>query len=271
MIGIPVLAAPFGAMSWVLRIGSVGVAISSLESLLRRADLGPGGLLDGEAQLTRARWLLPLAFLAPVGRAVVITGIRLAAACALIAGAGNFEVARAGAVVIAATTLLLRFRSPLGIHASGSMVMVTFTAAALGMAVGTRLALNFTLGFIAAQACLAYFVAGAAKLAEPSWRSGRAIPLISSTLMWGNGAHAAVLNSHRRLALALCWVTMLGECSVPLALVVPLPAAFVILGLAGFFHVLTAIEMGLNSFVWAFGSTYPAIIFCWYWLHGARP
>jgi hypothetical protein len=271
MIGIPALAAPFGAMSWVLRIGSVGVAISCLESLRRPADLGPAGLLDGEAQLTRARWLLPLAFLVPVRRAVTLTGIRLAAACALIAGAGNFEVARAGAIVIAATTLLLRFRSPLGIHASGAMVMVIFTAAALGMAVGTRLSLNFTLGFIAAQACLAYFVAGAAKLAEPSWRSGRAIPLISSTLTWGNGAHAAVLNSHRRLALALCWVTMLGECSVPLALVVPLPAAFAILGLAGFFHVLTAIEMGLNSFVWAFGSTYPAIIFCWYWLHGARP
>ena len=26
---------------------------------------------------------------------------------------------------------------------------------------------------------------------------------------------------------------------------------------------------GLNSFVWAFWSTYPAIIFCWYGLHGA--
>ena len=271
MIGIPAFAAPFGAMSWVLRIGSVGVAISSLESLLRRTDLGPGGLLDGEAQLTRARWLLRFAFHAPAGRAVALTGTRLVAACALIAGGDNFELARAGAIVIAITTLLLRFRSPLGIHASGAMVMVTFTAAAFGMAVGTRLSLNFTLAFIAAQACLAYFVAGASKLAEPSWRSGRAIPLISSTLMWGNGAHATVLNSHRRLALALCWVTMLGECSVPLALVVPLPAAFVILGCAGAFHVLTAIEMGLNSFVWAFGSTYPAIIFCWYWLHGPRP
>jgi hypothetical protein len=30
------------------------------------------------------------------------------------------------------------------------------------------------------------------------------------------------------------------------------------------------LRMGLNSFVWAFGSTYPAIIFCWYWLHGVR-
>jgi hypothetical protein len=270
MIGIPALAAPFGAMSWALRISSVGVAISAVELLVRRADFGPGGLLDGEAQLTRARWLLPLGFLAPPGPAIALTWARLAAACALIADGGNFEVARAGAIVIALTSLLLRFRSPLGTHAPGSMVMITFTAAALGMAAGTRLALTFALAFIAAEACLAYFVAGACKLAEPSWRSGRALPVNSSTLMWGNRAHAVALRSHRRLSLVLCWITMLGECSVPLALVVPLPVAIALLGCAGVFHLLTAIEMGLNSFVWAFGATYPAIIFCWYWLHGVH-
>jgi hypothetical protein len=270
MIGVPALAAPFGAMSWVLRIGSVGVAISALELLRHRARLGPGGLLEGEIQLTRGRWLLPLAFLAPRGRAVALVGIRLAAACALLAGASNFEVARAGAIIIGVTTLLLRFRTPLGIHPFGAMVMITFTAAALGLAVGTRLSLTFALGFIAAQACLAYFVAGASKLAEPSWRSGRKISLLSSTLMWGNATHAVVLNSHRRLALALSWVTMLGECSVPLALVVPLPVTLAILGFAGMFHVLTAFELGLNNFVWAFGSTFPAVIFAWYWLHGVR-
>jgi hypothetical protein len=268
MIGIPALASPFGAMSWMLRIGSVGVAISSLELLRHPADLGPRGLLDGEAQLTRARWLLPLRFLAPQVPAVALTWARFAAACAVVAGGGNFEVARAGAIVIAVTTLLLRFRSPQLIHAIGTIVMITFTAAALGLAVGTRLSLIFALGFIAAEGCLAYFVAGASKLAEPSWRAGRMIPLISTTLMWGSRTQAVMLRSHRRLALALSWATMLGECSVPLTLVVPLPVALVLLGCAGAFHVITAFQMGLNNFVWGFGSTYPAIIFCWYWLHG---
>jgi hypothetical protein len=268
VIGLPALAAPFGAMSWVLRIGSVGVAISSLELLRRRAELGPGGLLDGEIPLARARWLLPLSFLAPPGPAVALTGVRLAAACAVIADAGNFEVARAGAIVIAVTTQLLRFRSPLSVHAASSIVMITFTAAALGLAAGTRLSLVFALWFIAAQACLAYFVAGASKLAESSWRSGRTLRLLSGTLIYGNRHRAVMLESHRRIALALSWGTMLGECSVPLTLVVPLPLALVLLGCAGAFHVITAVEMGVNNFVWGFVSTYPAIIFCWYWLHG---
>src|SRR5215467_6789427 len=159
------LASPFAALSLMLRIGSVGVAIGSLESLVRPADLGPSGLLDGEAQLTRARWLLAFGFLAPARIAVSLTCARLAAACAVLVGGEHFEVARAGAIVIAVATLLLRFRNPLGIHASGSMVVVTFTAAALGLLAATELSMTFALGFVAAQSCLAYFVAGASKLA----------------------------------------------------------------------------------------------------------
>jgi hypothetical protein len=262
------LASPFSALSLMLRIGSIGVAISSLESLVRPGDLGPGGLLSGEAQLTRARWLLPLGFLASQRVTVAITAVRLVAACAVLAGGGVFEVARAGAIVIALTTLLIRVRTPLSIHAAGTMVMVTFTGAALGLAAGTHRSMEFALAFIAAQACLSYFVAGASKLREPTWRSGLAIPVIASTLMWGNGQRAAVLSAHRRVAFALCWVTMTAECAFPLTLAVPLQVTIGLLACAAVFHIMTAIEMGLNSFVWAFGSTYPAIIYCWYLLHG---
>lgn len=269
MMSIAALAAPATALPLVARIGSIGVAISSLESLTRRTDLGPRGLLGGEAQLARSRWLLPFAFLGPQGVAVALTGARLLAALAVAVAGGSFAVACAGAIVIAVTTLLLRLRTPIGVHASGAMVMVTFTAAALGLSAGTRRAEDYALVFIAAQACLAYFVAGASKLGTRSWRSGQAVTLISSTLMWGSGSQALMLRAHPRLAFGLCWATMLGECSVPLALAVPLPVAVALLACAGVFHVVTAMEMGLNSFIWAFWSTYPAIIFCWYGLHGA--
>lgn len=262
------LSSPFGALSLVLRIGSIGVAISSLESLVRPGDLGPGGLLSGQAQLTRARWLLPLGFLASQRTTVAITAVRLMAACAVAAAGGVFAVARAGAIVIALATLLIRVRTPLSIHAAGTMVMVTFTGAALGLAAGTHRSMEFALVFIAAQACLSYFVAGASKLRERSWRSGQAIGFIASTLMWGNGRRAAALKAHRRVAFSLSWVTMTAECAFPLTLAVPLPVTAGLLACAAVFHIMTAIEMGLNSFVWAFGSTYPAIIFCWYLLHG---
>ncbi len=201
---------------------------------------------------------------------MAMIALRLVASGALIAAGNVFEVARFGALAVAIVTLLLRLRSPIGIHASGAMVMITFTAGALGLAVGTSRSMGFALAFIAGQSCLSYFVAGSRKLTEPSWRRGRAIPLIASTLMWGGQRQAVVLRSRPGLGFVLCWITMLGECAVPLALVVPLPVAVAILACAGTFHVATAVEMGLNSFVWAFFSTYPAIIYCWYWLHGVH-
>jgi hypothetical protein len=41
MMSLAGLGAPITAMSLVVRIGSIGVAISSLESLTRHSDLGP--------------------------------------------------------------------------------------------------------------------------------------------------------------------------------------------------------------------------------------
>jgi hypothetical protein len=267
------IATPFDALGLVLRIGSVGVAISSLELIVSRRDIGPAGLLGAEVQLARARWLvrtrlraLIAVLRAPTGALLVLVA-RLAAAALLIGGAGQFEVARIATLTVAVTTVLLRLRSPIGIHASGSMVMVTFTAGALGLLVGTDRSMRAALLFIALEAALSYFVAGSSKLAEPRWRHGQAIPLIAGTLMWGSRREALYLQSHPVAGLALGWLTILGECCVPLALVVPPPVSVAILVCAGTFHVVTAVAMRLNAFVWAFISTYPAILFCSEWLH----
>jgi hypothetical protein len=269
------LASPFDAVSLVLRVASVGVAISSAELLSRPADLRRPGLLSGDIQLTRHWWLVQtrlrgLVAVLTGGGTLAVIAIRLAAALALVVGAGTFEVARVGAIAVAVTVLALRIRSPLGVHASGTMTLVVFVAAALGLAVGSSRAITISLWFIAAQGLLAYLVAGATKLREPAWRQGRAIPAIVATTMWGNRRDALLLRAHPRASFVLCWMTMVGECAVPLALVVPLPVTVAILAYAAGFHLLLAYEMGLNSFVWAFPATYPAILYCWYFLHGSH-
>lgn len=270
------VTSPFDAISLVVRIGSVGTAISSLELLIHNKDLGPKGLLDAEVEITRSPWLVrtpvaaTLAWLSTRWGALCLIAARFVAATVLIVASGNFETARFGALVVAATTLALRLRSPIGIHASGSMVMMTFTGAALGLAVGTSRSMRVALAFIAGQACLAYFVAGSRKLTNASWREGRAIPIIVSTVMWGNRREALLLRSHPGVGKVLCWSTMAGECAVPLALVVPLPWTVAILSCAGLFHLVTAVEMRLSPFVWAFASTYPAILFCSHWIQHGR-
>jgi hypothetical protein len=271
------LAAPFSAICLVLRVGAIGVTIASLELLWHHGDLGDDGILDGEVQLTRSAWFarrwLGRWFGMRLGKngAMALLVLRLVAALAILGSANTFEVARFGSVTIAVTTLLLRLRSPIGIHASGAMVMVTFTSCGLGLVVGTARSMGFALAFIAGEACLAYFVAGSGKLCGARWREGHAIALIATTRMWGRRREALVLQAHPELSAILCWATILGECAVPLALVVPFPLALLILSGAMLFHLTTAFGMRLNCFVWSFGSTYPAIIYCSDWLHGVHP
>ena len=275
MMGLAPLAAPVTALLLVVRIGSIGVAISSLESLApalrpraprpaQRRGAAHQGAVAASRSPSSGRRARPLA----------LTGARLVAALAVVAGGGSFAVARAGVIIIAVTTLLLRVRTPIGVHASGAMVMITFTAAALGLGrrdpagAGLRARCSSRRRRAWPTSSLARASSAPAVVAG---RPGGHPP--SSTLMWGTGTRAPTLRAHPPPGVsALCWATMLGECSVPLALVAPLPAAVAAPRLPRVtFHVLTAIEMGLNSFIWAFWSTYPAIIFCWYWLHGARP
>jgi hypothetical protein len=266
----PLLASPFEALALSARIGAVGVAISSLELLTHPEQLDPGGIFGAGVELTRHRWTLHFRWLSPLPVAAGLVALRLAAAAALVVGASQRDVAAIGCAVVALTTLLIRVRTPLGIHASGAMATVTMVGAALGFGLGTTQAMQFALAFIAAQAALAYFVAGAAKMAQPEWRQGRALPLIASTVTWGGRREAVYLKAHAPVALALCWSTMVFECLVPASLALPLPLMICVLAGALAFHVVIAFEMGLNAFVWAYASTYPALIFAWYWLHGVR-
>jgi hypothetical protein len=263
--------APFHAIAAVLRIGAIGVAITSLEELSRPHDTKPGGILDVEVQLARRRSLARLSSRFTTtslrGGVLALTWFRLFGALSLVAGAQVFAVARLGSIVVAISSLLLRLESTTGTHASGSMATTTFLACGLGTAVGSDRAMSFALAFIAANACLAYLVSGLRKLQEPRWRSGQAIAVNASTLMWGNQRTALLLRGHPNVGLALCWTTIMIECLLPTALLVPIPVGFVLISLAASMHVAIAIDMGLNCFVWSFVATYPAIVYCAGWLH----
>lgn len=116
------------------------------------------------------------------------------------------------------------------------------------------------LWFLALQACLSYTAAGIAKLVSPIWRNGDAVFQIFNTASYGLKPVAAVLEHRRWLNLTLCWSVILIETLFPLCLILPEPWNWGFLAWGLTFHVLCGVIMGLNSFVWAFVATYPAII-----------
>lgn len=166
------------------------------------------------------------------------------------------------ALTLAGTTLVFTWRRYIGDDGSDQMntllVAVIVLCAGLGRS-GT--ALSIGLGFLAFQACLSYAAAGFAKAFSREWRDGSAMFKIFNTEAYGLPWVARGLHRRRWLGLLLCWGVILGECLFPVILVLPLPGVLAMLAMGVVFHGLCAAIMGLNSFLWAFMATYPAILY----------
>lgn len=114
--------------------------------------------------------------------------------------------------------------------------------------------------FIAAQAVLSYFTAGVAKLISPIWRSGGALPAILGTYGHGLATVSRIMTSRPAVGFVLGWAVILFEVSFPLVLLAPSSVAIAVLGIGLTFHLVSAVLMGLNSFLWPFPATYACVL-----------
>ncbi|MGH9638152.1 MAG: hypothetical protein ACRD72_25225 [Candidatus Angelobacter sp.] len=250
-------------------LASGGVLISSLELLTLKKEFEDGGLFSWDVLRTvsraslrvgtgRPRDLISHPFFVPV-----LIGTRALAALLLICFSNIYGLSIACVVAIVAVGILMFWRAPLGLDGSDQMSLITFAALVIFKLFprDVRVA-QASLWFIAIQGCLSYLVAGIAKVISPIWRSGEAVRKILSTRTYGSRRSAALLSGRDGVCIVLSWLVMLFECTFPLALAFGKTgfAVFAILGIC--FHIANAVAMGLNTFVWAFVATYPAILFC---------
>src|ERR1700754_4213072 len=138
------------------------------------------------------------------------------------------------------------------------IVLIAAALALLPVPGDTRIILAVI--FIAAQAVLSYFTAGVAKLISPIWRRGEAMPAILGTYIHGLAPVSRVMASRPALGFVLGWTVILFEVSFPVVLIAPESVAVAILGVGLTFHLVSAVLMGLNSFVWPFPATYACVL-----------
>ncbi|WP_062995216.1 hypothetical protein [Nocardia mikamii] len=248
-------------------IGSVAVMIGSLERLAAPRLLADSALAGWPVSATSVPLLTRKSFQSSVGRLLayprVLGLIAACLACAVLLVVHPSSALNAVAAgVIAATYILLSMRSRFGGDGADQMTIILFVALALAFAVGQQRAEVIVLWFITAQVCLAYFTAGVAKLVSPLWRSGAALPEILATHAYGHRRAAEILARHRTAAAAMCWSVILLECGFPLVLLGMAPVTYLLVITGALLHIGTAILMRLNTFVWAFLATYPAVIYC---------
>lgn len=114
------------------------------------------------------------------------------------------------------------------------------------------------LAYISIQVCLSYFISGAVKLRQISWRNGTALTAIVNVSNFEVPTALKTLTNSKTTALILSWTLIIFELSFPLALLKLEVAYFYIAG-ALIFHLLNFYAFGLNRFLFAWTAAYATI------------
>lgn len=257
---------------WMLRLAGVGILVDTLERLWRAHEYRDRGSFSWVVLRQRfAAWppaLRRACDLACEGAGrtqgvLVIRLLALVATAALPVGTPGFA---AGLSLLLATQLYLLLREAgFGLDGADVITLIVCGAAWIGT-VPSRdpVVARAGLWFVAAQACLAYFKAGHAKIVGSRWRSGEALIAILSTRL-GHPVLAKALRARPRLSQLLCWSVLLWELAFPLVLLAPARWALALLASGVLFHASVAAIMGINTFLWAFPATYGAL----FWARGS--
>lgn len=259
----------FKASATVLGLGQILV---TLEYLAVRREFDRGGIYPWSTirlnRRSRPRWVRGPrdAAFSPPGTDILL-GIRLALAVLLAVGSSVAWIAGPAVVAFALVLLVFNARLPWGRDSSDNMALhVTLGLSAFAMCRAFD-APSLGLYYIAAYAGLAYCTAGITKLVEPAWRDGEALQWVMNLESFGAPWAVDVLAPRPHLRALLSRLTVLAEVGAPLVILLPAPALVVALLMALAFHLVLALTMGLNAFVWSFLATYPAVLFVWTTVH----
>jgi hypothetical protein len=253
----------------VLILAAIGVLISSAEYLWQMRLFAPDGLLSWKVCALTTRHTAG----AKVGRVLgilfrpsgltLLLALRALAALVVLMEASVWRRTEVWAIgVVLACCVLLNVRHHFGRDGSDQMTVLIFGGMWLALVVPTHPGV-LALWFVALQSTLSYCVAGFAKIGSRVWWNGDAIVGILGTRAYGlpEALRAPVMGWLPWVARPLCWSVMMFECTFWLVWFLPPPAALALLGVGVLFHVGTAVLMGLNTFLWAFTATYPALWF----------
>jgi hypothetical protein len=250
------------------RIAAVGAFLASAEILAVHAEYRDGGLFSWQVMqveyVPRPGRLLSRVLNAIMGSRAftTITVSRTLAAATLVIVPNDETISLVCITILVASTLQFHLRCPYGLDGADQMLLLILVALLVqSLFPADRDIAAVILTFIALQACLSYFVAGVSKLTSPLWRSGEALSQVLNTESYGSRLASNMLFRLPWGGRALNWSVVGFECAFPLVLVVGMPTALVFVVWGVLFHLGSASLMGLNTFLWAFGASYPSVLY----------
>lgn len=252
-------ATAFKAVQVIL---ATGVIISTLELLSIRHELRDDGWLSWLVQHRSRLRMFRRVGLSKVFQypgVIFLLASRLMVALSLILCILFAHSSQLLLCLLTFSSILFTLRSPQGNDASDQMSMIALTAVTLAECVGTTFSVEACLIFIAAQSALAYATSGILKVRERGWRDGSFVTEMLKTSTFGNRSLLRLVEQSALLAMFLGCSVAMGDCLLGFAAFMPPALCLGALTFGLFFHLGIAAVLGLNTFVWSFVGTYPAV------------
>ena len=251
----------------VERLAALAAVQGTVQLLALRAQFFPAGAADWEA-LRTCRSVTAQGPAAPLLDCLcgesgfrATLGVRLTAGLALLIVPTHTELEAVLITLLAATTA-----HPDGAHAVRRRRQRPDVDAAIRRALllGARRANAADDGGVPLVSCrpVVSCLPGRRSLQSsraPVWRSGEAITRIVNTRLWGRAGLARALRSYPACVPRWPGPPSFPSASSPLVLLSGRPGCYLFLLWGVLFHLSIAWVMGLNTFLWTFLATYPAI------------
>jgi hypothetical protein len=164
----------------------------------------------------------------------------------------------AAIIVIAILSLALSFRHAHGGDGADQFALISIVSLSLGQV--SNKATAIALMFIVFQLLLAYTVAGSAKLVSQKWRDGSGLLKLVQTRAYGAEWLATLFRRYQHLPRFMSWVVIMAQLAMVPLFVAGFPYLLLAIAIGIIFHLSMAIVMRLHTFLWAFLSAYPALI-----------
>lgn len=198
-------------------------------------------------------------------RCILYLKLCLSAALLVLTAVGVFSSFLILSIII--SSLLVSIRSQYGLDGAYQMNMIVLFGVLIAIFFDLHSKISsLCLWFIAGELVLSYSIAGLAKVISPIWRKANALNAIFSTKTYGHEKLFNLVTENKFIGYILCWPMIIFElCFSTCFISENLCLSFLFIGFL--FHLFNATIMGLNTFMFAFLSAYPAILYCFIRLH----
>lgn len=254
--------------AWITSILSIGLVISSLEDVANRSIYSKTGLLSWKVSKHSSLFFLRGHFSKILKLVLNDQIFHYFLYLKLLLSISLFGLVMVGIIspivisLLFLLMLLLPLRSQMGLDGAHQMNLVVLFGLMIATIAGIDSKISsLCLWFISGELILSYFVAGLNKAISPIWQKTHALNAIFSTKTYGHETLFRLVTNNKAIAFALCWPMVLFELFFVTSLFSEYTCiTFCLIGFG--FHLFNAIFMGLNTFLFAFLATYPAVFYC---------